>query len=50
MFTPAIVVWLIMNTVAASGAIFVALQASALETGNRVSGSKASTLQSAEKS
>jgi hypothetical protein len=50
MFTPSIVVWLIMNTVAASGAVFVALQASALETGNRVSTSKASTPQAAEKS
>jgi len=50
MFTPSIVLWVIMNTVAASGAVFVALQASVLETGNRGSTSKASTLQSAEKS
>jgi len=50
MFTPSIVLWVIMNTVAASGAVFVALQASALETGNRVSTSKASTPLAAERS
>jgi hypothetical protein len=42
MFTPSIVLLMIINTVAASGAVFVALQASALETGDRVSASTAS--------
>jgi hypothetical protein len=35
MFTPSIILSMIMNTIAASGAVFVALQASALETGDR---------------
>src|SRR5260370_37593746 len=42
MFTPSIVFLMIINTVAASGAVFVALQASALDTGDRVSASTAS--------
>jgi hypothetical protein len=42
MFTPSIVLLMIINTVAASGAVFVALQASALDTGDRVSASTAS--------
>jgi len=33
MFTPSIVLLMIVNTVAASGAVLVALQASAFETG-----------------
>jgi hypothetical protein len=42
MFGPSIVLLMIINTVAASGAVFVALQASALDTGDRVSASTAS--------
>jgi len=42
MFTSSIVLLMIINTVAASGAVFVALQASALDTGDRVSASTAS--------
>ena len=42
MFTPAIVLLMIINTVAASGTVFVALQAFALETGDRVSSLMAS--------
>jgi hypothetical protein len=36
MFTPSIVLLMIMNTIAASAAVFVALQASALEKGDGV--------------
>lgn len=36
MFTSSIVLWMIINTVAASAAPFVALLVSALETGHRV--------------
>jgi len=45
MFTPSIVLLMLINTVAASGAVFVALQASAMETGDRVSASAASAPQ-----
>jgi hypothetical protein len=36
MFTPSIILWMIINTVATSGALFVALQASGLDTGKRL--------------
>jgi hypothetical protein len=42
MFTPSIALLMIINTLAASGVVFVALQAFALETGDRISSSMAS--------
>jgi hypothetical protein len=50
MFTSLIVLLMITNTAAASGAVFVALQVSASQTLNRAASSKTSTLQGAEKS
>jgi hypothetical protein len=50
MFTSSIVLLMIINTVAASGAVFVALQTSALDARDRVSTSTASTPHAAEKS
>jgi hypothetical protein len=50
MFTPSIVLLMVKNSVAASTAVLVAWQVSALETGDLVSASTASAPHAAEKS
>jgi hypothetical protein len=50
MFTPSIVLLMIINTVAACGAAFVSLQLSALETGDRTSASTPSPRHGGKKS